>query len=315
MSSSFFENLPNYKLLDIFKKNGKLIFGTVFICTSLMVLVALIAKPRYLAKASFFVPSNNSLESTIENPQFGFDLEADRLLQLMYSKQLQDSVVQKFDLVNYFEIDTNRITWREELDQIYNTRIKVGRTNIMAIYVNAETMDPEFSAKIVDYVLEITQRLRDKFFKTNSMLGVEALKGDYLKKKLEVDSLEIKLVKLRSDLKNNPNVYITNNQIITSGATANLVNTQDQLDLEIYTQRYIYDNNRLQGLREKYESALNIYNRPIPKIYIIDNAIPVYKKVYPSILNNFIIGFFGSLIFMTTLMYLKEFYSSTVKSK
>jgi uncharacterized protein involved in exopolysaccharide biosynthesis len=312
MTNFFDDKESSSDLINIYKKNKRLIFFTVLICTVLAAVASMLMEPRYKASASFFIPYNTSLENAIENPQFGFDIEADRLLQIINSNQLRDSIIKKFDLVNYYEIDTTKLTWRESLNLIYEQRINAGRTNIMSIYIIAETHDPLFSAKIVNYILETTHRFRERFFKTNSLLAVESFKADYLKKKQEVDSLKLKIVELRTESKNSPNIYISNNQILPSNSAT--TNSQQQIDLEIYTQRYIYDNNKLQSLMEKYENALNIYNRPIPKFYIIDSAIPVYKKTYPMVATNIVLGFLGSFLFIIVALYIKHIYLTLDKN-
>jgi uncharacterized protein involved in exopolysaccharide biosynthesis len=313
MANLFGNEVSNPKLIEVLKKNKTLIFFTVISCSILALISTLFMESRYKARASFFVPYNTSLESAIENPQFGFDIEADRLLQLINSNQLKDSVIKEFNLINYYEIDTTVSTWRENLDEKYKNRIHTGRTNIMSIYLEAETHDPKFSAKIVNYILEITQRLRDSFFKTNSLLAVESFKAEYLKKKQEVDSLQVKIERLRNTFKGNSNVYITNNQILSGNS--NGTDSQDQLDLEIYTQRFIYGNNKLQALMEKYENAQNVYNRPIPKFYIIDKAVPIYKKVHPLTITYVVIAFLGSLFFITVVLYIKHVDTWSKKSK
>jgi hypothetical protein len=46
---------------------------------------------------------------------FGYDVEADRILQLLQSQEIQDSINAKFDLVSYYELDTLDERWRDEL--------------------------------------------------------------------------------------------------------------------------------------------------------------------------------------------------------
>ena len=73
-------------------------------------------KPEYRSTGIIFPTNSNKLESVMANPQFGFDLDADRLMQILESRQVQDAVVEKFNLEEYYELDTTEAEWRGELN-------------------------------------------------------------------------------------------------------------------------------------------------------------------------------------------------------
>jgi uncharacterized protein involved in exopolysaccharide biosynthesis len=292
------------KLLSEYNGKKYLIAIVVLICTSISLIFSFIVKPRYKAKASFFVPLNTSLENALSNPQFGFDIEADRLLQLLNSEQIKDSVVKKFYLTNYFEIDTLEYAWRDKLTELFRKRIICFRTNVMSIVIEVETYDPIFSKQIAAYMLDVLQKCRERLLKTNSGEAIISFKNMYEEKKNEVDTLYMKIAKLREKI-NSSRVMLTNvNVNITTNS--NTKNQPEEIELEVMSQKYINENNRLNELKGKYENALNIYNSPITKFYVIDNAYPIYTKSFPLIQFNVIITFFGSALFMFLGIYLKH---------
>jgi uncharacterized protein involved in exopolysaccharide biosynthesis len=285
-------------VLNLYRRNWKIIAITVIVCTLLAVVATNFMKEPYRAKASFFIPYDVSLEKTLESPQFGYDIEADRLLQLLNSEQLKDSVVKRFDLVKYFGIDTTDYTWPQALSDKYHQRIFANRTNIMSIVVEAETHDPEYSAEIVNYVVSLLSRMRQTLYKTNSKLAAEVFNAEYRAKKAVVDSLAVKIGNLRKDGQGN---YPLLNNMILTGTLQN-----SSPEKEILTQQFIHENNQLNDLRVKCENARNISERPIPSFYNIDQAFPIYKASYPILGFNVAVGFFGSLFFMLVAFYLKH---------
>ena len=94
-------------------------------------------------------------------------------------------------------------------------------------------------------------------------------------------------------------------QILVNNKTA-AANPELQLELETLSQEHINEQKLLSELREKYETAYNMYLSPIPQFYMLDEATPLYKKAYPLPLFNICIGFFGSLFLMFTGLYLKH---------
>ncbi|MBC7862026.1 MAG: hypothetical protein IAF38_03575 [Bacteroidia bacterium] len=313
MTNLFDDAVSTRNIFNVYLKNFKLILFTVIACTIIAIVASFIVKPRYAAKASFFIPLNTSLESALENPQLGYDVEVDRLLQIINSTQFEDSVIKKFDLINYSKVDTSDFEWKDKINSFFRKRVRAGRTNAMSIFIEAETHAPEFSSEIVNYMVGLTQRSRERFYKTNGLIAVQFFKADYLKKRAETDSLKAILSLLRNELKSSGGMVISGNQIITQASTINPANLGKQLELEITTQRYIAESTKLQLLKEKYESALNLSSRPIPKMYIVDNAVPIYSPVYPLLGFNISVGFLGSLLFMLAALYLKHIYFSFIK--
>lgn len=288
----------------MYLRNWKAIAATVLACTLIAFVVSKMLTPRYRAKASFFIPFNTSLELANENPQFGYDVEADRLLQLLRSEQLKDSVIRKFNLVSYYQIDTSSFAWQEKLSHIYDERIFANRTNVMSIVIEAEMHDPVYAARIVDYIVQLSQRMRERVLKTNSELAVEAFRKDYLSKKTELDSIRNRILDLRREL-GESNITIVNAQTIINNRISSS-KPEKQLEMEALTQMYISEQEILVELKSKYETAENIHRRPIPKFYVLDQATPIYKKAYPLTIFNISMGFFGSLVVMLAGLYLKH---------
>jgi uncharacterized protein involved in exopolysaccharide biosynthesis len=302
--SVFDEKRNTIPVETIYLKNWKLIAGVVLLCTIGAVIFTMMLTPRYRAKAAFFIPYTISLEQTVENPQFGYDVEADRLLQLLHSEQLKDSVIRKFNLVKYYEIDTTKYGWQAGLNELYDQRFISNRTNVMSIVVEAETHDPKFSAQIVDYIVKLAGRMRERFMKTNSQLAGERFRVDYDHKKAEVDSLRSRILTIRKAL-GESNVTVMESQILVNNKVSSSDAAQ-QLELEALSQQHINEQKRLGELKEKFENAVNMSNSPIPQFYILDEATPLYKKAYPLTMFNICIGFFGSLFLMLTGLYLKH---------
>jgi len=288
----------------MYAKNWKLIVFTVLACTILAIVVSLFLKPRYQAQTSFFIPYNISYDLAIENPQFGYDVEADRLLQILNSSQLMDSVFQHFDMVNYYNIDTTQFDWRDALSEKFKKRNSSNRTNVMSIVIKAETHDPYFSTEIVKYILDLSQRMRERMLKTNSLLAVESFKHDYLAKQAEVDSLRARIIQLRKESNSNP-VTLVNSQFLWNNSNGSSVKPEVAVELEVLSQKHINEYNRLNDLKGKYENALNILNRPVPKFYMLDNPTPMFNKTFPLMGFNIAVALFGSLFFMLSGLYIR----------
>ncbi|HTL81254.1 MAG TPA: hypothetical protein VL651_06100 [Bacteroidia bacterium] len=285
-------------LLKFYFGKWKMISTVVITCTLIAFVSAFFIPKRYLGRAMFFVPSDVSIDKVMENNQIGYDVEADRVLEIIGSEQVKDSVVKKFGLVSYFGIDTTQKDWPQQLDNIYRLRIVASRTNIMAVVIQAETKDPQLSARIADYVMRCTERVRERMYKTNTGLAEQIYKAQYDSKKAEQDSLENKITTLRKST--STNYPLLSNTFIADGNMKS-----NDPDLEVLTQQFINGNNRLNDIQLKYENARDVNAQPVSRFYIIDNGYPVYEPVFPK--RTFLAGmaFFGSLFFMMAVLYFR----------
>lgn len=291
----FEEERVHSSVLAMYFRYWKLIAITVLCCSVLAFVATMFMKERYRAKASFFIPYDISLEKTVDDPKLGYDTEADRMLQILNSEKLKDSVVKKFDLVTYFKIDTSEYIWPQKLTNKYRQRIFANRTNIMSIVIEAETYDPKFSARIVNYIVECSGRMRQEMYRVNTRLAEEAFRKEYVAKQQVVDSLARMIGDLRKD--EHGNYPLLENLVINGNSNSS--STQK----EILTQRFIYENAQLNDMRTKYETARNTSARPIPGFYNIDPAYPIYEPSYPLKGFNIAIGFFGSLFMILAMLY------------
>jgi uncharacterized protein involved in exopolysaccharide biosynthesis len=291
----FEEERVHSSVLTMYFRYWKLIAVTVLLCSVLAFVATIFMKERYRAKASFFIPYDISLEKTVDDPKLGYDTEADRMLQILNSEKLKDSVVRKFDLIKYFKIDTSEYIWPQKLTNKYRQRIFANRTNIMSIIIEAETYDPKFSASIVNYIVECSGRMRQEMYRGNTRLAEEAFRKEFVAKQQVVDSLARMIGDLRKD--EHGNYPLLENLVINGNSSSS--STQK----EILTQRFIYENSQLNEMRLKYETARNTSVRPIPGFYNIDPAYPIYEPSFPLRGFNIAIGFFGSLFMILAILY------------
>jgi uncharacterized protein involved in exopolysaccharide biosynthesis len=294
----FDEQRTRSAVVSMYLRNWKIIVFTVVICTALSIVATMLMKERYRARASFFLPYDLSLEKTVEDPKLGFDTEADRMLQILNSERLKDSVVKKFDLISYFKIDTTKPAWPQAMADKYHQRIFANRTNIMSIVVEAETYDPYFSAKIVNYIVEASGRFRLEMYRANTRLAADAFKRELDEKQAELDTLALKIGNLRKD--GQGNYPLLENVMVTASGTPG------STEKEILTQRFIYEHGQFNQMRVKYENARNTALRPLPEFYNIDPAYPIFEPSYPLKAFNIAIGIIGSLFFILTALYLKH---------
>jgi capsular polysaccharide biosynthesis protein len=302
MSSGFFENRTpsHHDFLKVIGSNALRLLLFSLLAAGLAALVTLFIPKRYQSFAIIFPPASNSIESAIENPNFGYDIEADRLMQILSSNRLQDSIVRKFDLVSYYELDTTQMAWEADLDKKYKRDIGFSRTPYMSILISAKTEDPQLSANIVNSIIRVIDPIRQDILSTNIRTANHELESEFLVKQRLVDSLVNDITLLRNETKNNT-LAILGNQFLQFQQGKSEVYTNNTR-LEFLINQYFYAQANMNLTRDKLDKARIQLNRPVQGVYVLDRGKVNNKKVSPSFAINMVSAFAGA--FLLGILYL-----------
>jgi uncharacterized protein involved in exopolysaccharide biosynthesis len=187
------------RFLRFLYRRRKLLIIVFIIALAAAVVVTLLMKPEYKSSGIIFPTPTNSPEKILEDPQFGYDVDADWLMQVLKSDIVKDSLVRMFSLVNYFRLDTNNRNWRDELNKKYRKTITFERTRYMSIEITALTRNPELSAEMVNAVIKMIDGIRERIFKENTRSAVMHYENAFFEKNDLVNRLVDSLHALRNE--------------------------------------------------------------------------------------------------------------------
>ncbi len=302
------ERTDGAEFFSFLYRKWKLIAGFLVISLVLCLVVTLCMPKRYVSQCVVFPAYNNNLESVIDNPIFGYDVEADRMLQLLASDEVRDSVTRKFNLLSYYGIDENAPDWRDQLREQFTKDIEFERTPYMSIIISAETEKPELSASIANYIIDLTDEIRNRIFKKNQLSAFHSIEKEYIEKKRVVDTLKVEMEKLRRE-SNVDLVAILNPQGLVQTSGSGGSKTSASTEFERTLNQYIFEQSRLNEIAARYEKARANSERPITQSYIVDRAKPSYKKVSPSLRLNLAVTAVASLAFSIVVLLMAEKFS------
>lgn len=278
-------------------KYRRLLIASLIIGGVLGAVVSLIIPKRYMSTAIVYPYSSHAREDLVSNPQFGFEVESEQLMQLLSSRSMRDITVEKFKLYEYYELDTNNQTWEGELTQKYVEDVQFTRSKYLSVVINVTMTDPELAAKIANFQVEEINRYRESIFEENRL-------NDFEHAKVEFEEVGLKLNSLRDSI-----------YALKGGSGQLLFNFIENLNNENYDPSGFVDNPQLESLvidyrfahehylqvRAHYETLKRQIDEPLPSVYTVDKALPEYKKVSPSIVINAAIGATVFLLLVITI--------------
>jgi tyrosine-protein kinase Etk/Wzc len=281
------------------------IFILIFVCVTCVTafIVTLFIPKEYTTTAVVFPTETNAIEDVIRNPQFGYDVEADRLIQVLQSRSIRDSIIKYYNLETYYDIDKDKPDWYSRLQKKYEEDITCTKTVFMSVVISVRNRDPEKAADIANRIISLVNATREKLLKQNLFLALHALKKEYNIIKNDLDSLT-NVVNDMTRTKSGMKQFIQNERYISLIFDKTQFNDAEtakalQLVINMYNLKlgWFYD------IQSKLKNAELMSQRPLPSIYVIESAIPSFKKSYPKFSINLLVAFVGSFIFISFTLY------------
>lgn len=290
-------------ILKFIFKNRKLYLATTIVAIIAGIAVTFFITPKYNSYAIVFPVQNNSIESVVDNPVFGYDVEADRLLQVLHSDEVFDSCVTKFHLYSVLEIDSSLADGRDRLKEKFHDRVSFSRSQYVSIIISATMADPQMSADLVNYIITLSDGIRNRIYKKNLQIVYQSLDKEYMERRNHLDLMTDSITKLRASTSIEV-LTMMNNQIVLKNNDA--ATAKEQTYLERLLNNYLYEQSQVNELAGRYAKAKTQYERPTTQVFVVQYAKPSYLKQTPDYLLNTLITVLCSLVFITGFVLIRN---------
>ena len=214
--------------------------------------------------------------------EFSDETYTEQMLQVMESQEIMDSVVEKFDLMNHYEIDKNYKYAKTALIGEYRDRISISKTPYDAVKIKVLDKDPQIAYNIVNEIINQYNVKFSEIHKSKKYENARMFEKQLAKKYAFLDSLKRELTKITNDGDMLNYLYLSKGNSIAyfsdgsdSKKTGNVATAIALVEL-IATETEDYTN-----VRHFYEEELRqaegnmTYSNIISRPYISD------KKAYP----------------------------------
>jgi hypothetical protein len=296
------------RLLSFIKAHARLFLMCSLTGFAISETITFFIPKEYRSYSVVYAPSSPSVENSIDFPNFGYDVEADRLIQILQSSEIRDSVVARFNLISYYQIDTSDTDWLDRLGRKYYRDIKFERTNSMAVLTTARTKNPRMSAEILNYMIGCADRFRDRLYKKNIATAYDQAIADYTEQKKMVDSAEFSLSnRLRRNKLSSLAILMSDAQLsiaVDKLGSATMPEGEASLGAGIISFKSMYE--VLRDYKGRYIRIKKALINPIPRIFVINYAEPSFKKVSPSYTVNGLVGICTGLVICCGILFTRN---------
>lgn len=283
----------------------KILFVVSFLAAVISAIISLSITPKFKSSVVMFPVSStaisHSLLSTLYNPPkgglmgLGEEEEAEQLMQVLKSEEIMNRVINKFRLMQHYEIDSSSRYPRTTLYNEYKSNFTFRQTEYLSVIVDVLDKDPVMAANMANYVAALVDTVMNNMRRDRSGKAYIIVKNEYLALSERIKTLEDSLSLIR---RKGINDYESQSRVFNKGyvdallkgqiQTANII--EKKLDiLSRYGGIYVsirdflqFEQRKLADLNEKYAQAKVEYELNLPHKYIVDSAKVSEKKAYPK---------------------------------
>jgi capsular polysaccharide biosynthesis protein len=260
--------------------------------------------PKFKSTVIMFPTSTNSISKSLlsENTnskqdilQFGEDEQAEQLLQILNSNRIRDRIIEKFHLMEHYDIKPDEKYKNTKLYNEYEDNIKFSRTEYMAVKVDVLDKDPQYAADIANTIADFLDSTKNTMQKERAIMAFRIVENEYLSLKAEVQMMEDSLTRLREF---GVHDYESQSEMINRQLAIELAKgtnkkgikaLEDKLEvLAKYGGPYVsirdaleYEKKQLSLVKAKYDEAKIDATEVLPQKFIVSKAYKAEKKSYP----------------------------------
>jgi uncharacterized protein involved in exopolysaccharide biosynthesis len=261
----------------------------------------------------------DNISGTKDILDFGEDAETEQLLQILNSNRIRDRIIERYDLMNHYGIDTNSRYRLTRLYKEYENNISFKRTEFMAVRITVLDKEPQIAADIANEISQLLDSTKNDMQRQRAQRAFEIVKNQYFKIRDEIKQMEDSLTKLRAlgihDYESQAEMI---NQQLAIELAANNNQGVRRLEekLEILAKfggPYVslrdaleHERKQLSMLRARYEEAKTDAEEVLPVKFIVNSAYKAERKSYPIRWLIVLITTASSFLFTIILLLILE---------
>ena len=302
-----------------------LIIGLLTAVLSFTFSTSFFIKPHYKASVIMFSTSSNAVSQLVmaegnyneflDVTQFGNDLHVEQMIQVLESREIKDHLIEKYNLIAHYGIDTNEKYWKSKLYKYVGNNLTFQRTHNLAVQITVEDTDPQLAADMANEIANYYDVLKRRIIQQRSREAYLILKAEMENidsvTQVFTDSLSRIMARGIYDYETQSERFMQQYAIeIAKGNSAGAERLRKELqNLEEWGPVYVSVRDRLFHLKEvqellqaKYQNAKVDAAYSLPQKFVVENAVASDKKCYPKKLVIMIVTTLCVLIFVIFLI-------------
>lgn len=292
----------NFNSMDIirfiFKHKWPIIIVTL-VAAIAAIIVSVNITPKFKSSVIFFPKTQVSVSHALSMSElintddhimnFGDEEATEQLIQTLYSEDIRFAIIDKFDLLNHYNIDTEGAYPMTKLHDEISDNIKFKRTEYQAVQIEVMDTDPQMAANIANEIAGLLDETLNKMQNEVAVGILQVVEGEHNRLLSEIDQIEKSL-----------------NEYKNRRTDPKYISLSEQL---------INENKRLSDIKSKLVEARVNANQTLPRKFMVAKAYAAEKKSYPVRWLICAVSTISAFVFAVLMMLFIERYKDLLKIK
>lgn len=330
------EQTPNDSLFDstnlvlfLWKKRKPILIVTgIAFVASIVFSSEFFIPPKFKSSAIIFPTTNSSIsrslisETTFEKEnilQFGEEEQVEQVIQILHSDEVRNRIIQKFNLMRHYRIDSAGRYPMTELNRKFQENISFNRTEYLSVRIDVLDESPQLAADIANTISELLDSVKTRMQHERARQALTIVENEYFSFQRYIKAREDTLKWLREMGVLNYDAQVERlseayGKAVTTGQAGAIRQIDEKMNvLAQYGGRYTaiiqdmgHDRYTLSRLRIRYEEAKVDATQKLPHKFVVNIATPAEKKVYPVRWLIVLVSTLGSFLLATVSMIILE---------
>lgn len=135
--------------------------------------------PLYEAHTVLYPSNTSSRGKQLEDFSFGFEIHSERLIQLLNSNRIMDSLAVRFNLPAHYEIDTQKPDGQDRYLRTAHENIQFHKTRYSSVVISVIDKDPELAAKLANEVARLVNVVNSDIVKASAQEALQTVQEEY----------------------------------------------------------------------------------------------------------------------------------------
>jgi uncharacterized protein involved in exopolysaccharide biosynthesis len=293
-------NFNSVDLLIYIWKKRTILAGVGLIAGIASIIISLLITPMFQSTVIMFPASNASVSKDLLSQNysgrqsvhgFGEEEQAEQLLQILNSEPIRGRIIQKYKLMEHYEIDADSKYPLTELYDQYRSNINFRLTEFMSVEIAVMDRDPEYAADIANDISYLVDTVYNSMKKERALEALRLVEREYTQAAANLaalrDSMNLLSKQVSANLKTSGDPG--NNLIKALAENGALYLTMQSL---VRSEAQLVSELSLRYKEARLEAEQNLSHR-----FVVEKAYPSEKKAYPKKSLIVIVSTFASLLF------------------
>lgn len=290
-------------LIYMWNKRVPLLIIT-FLAGVASILISFTITPKFRSTVVMFPTTSASISKNLLADNYGgrssmYEIgeeeQSEQLMQILNSEEIRNRVIDKYNLMEHYEIEADSKFPLTQLYAEFNSNINFELTQYLSVVINVLDSDPQMAADIANDIASLVDTVYNRMLNQRAIDAFHLVKKEYNSMLMNMEELQDSINKIRAL---GINDYETQSERYYEGLSRAInegnYNAQKIIEekltvLSEFGGSYVairdhlqQEAQRLSRMKQRYQEAELEASQNLPHIFIVDSAFKAEKKAYPK---------------------------------